>query len=346
MVSLLNKFGTKDKFKSFAILSENPDAVKSKSNTVRLVKGKRVQIPASINGVQIPAWATLESAQWSRLTIRDHEVRRAGEETRISQVFGGGMKNVKIKVEVDVDGTIMSLEDIITQIAYEQAAEGANKEEVIQKVRDTGILKGFSDGMPLFFQQMGASEDGMLHAVEVFKAAGAVDDLSSLKGNARFHTCYDMKANQGLEVISFELGSADRGQSKTGQGFVNLVDAIIENLDRVLAHTTTIEILKQQNSSGNLSQEQIKRNNAMIDSEANMRKQYPAIWSGASKQVNTSPTGEKTEIDKYNPTNVPCGRWTVATSSGNVELDVWKTSTNKPVNAAAVNQIDTSVAPF
>ena len=346
MSTLLETLGLQSVKDNFAIVGDNPDAVKSQSSTVRLVKGKRVRIPGSINGVKYPTYATLESAYWTRLTIRNHEVRRQGEETRISQVFGGIFKPTKIKVEMEIGGKLWSLEDIVAQCVVDSSAPGATKEEILKNVQETGITDAFRDGMSVFFQQMGASVNGMQHAVEVFKAAGAIDDMESVRNNPRFHTCYDMKSKQGLEVVSFELGSADREQSKTGQGFIDIPDAVISNLIRVLGNKKTIAVLTQQNENGGLSQEQIKANSALIDANREMSRQYPTTWTGASKQINTLPSGDTVAQNKYNATNAPCGRWTVVTANGNVDLDVWSNSNTKPSNAAPVAQVDTTKAPF
>jgi len=345
MSTLSNMFGIKRE--DFALVTENPDALKSQSNTVRLVKGKRVRVPGSINGIKIPTYATLESAYWTRLTVRDHEVRRAGQETRISQVFGGVFKPVKLTVEVEIENQTLPLSELIASLIQE-SSNGKTRDEVMKIIEDTNLIKGFTDGMPLMFQQMGASENGFAHAIEVFKSAGAIDDLASLKGNARFHTCYDMKDKQGLEVVSFELGSADRGQSKTGQGFVDIVDAVVSNLIRVIGHKTSASVLRREieEKAASLSQADIKSRQLKIDAELAMSKQYPVIWSGASRQKDLTPTGDVITRDKYNATNAPCGRWTVATANGNVDLDVWSNSTKQPSNTASVAQVDTTKAPF
>jgi len=345
MSTLSNMFGIKRE--DFALVTENPEALKSQSNTVRLVKGKRVRIPGSINGIKIPTYATLDSAYWTRLTVRDHEVRRAGQETRISQVFGGVFKPVKLTVEVEIENQTLPLSELIASLIQE-SSNGKTRDEVMKIIEDTNLIKGFTDGMPLMFQQMGASENGFAHAIEVFKSAGAIDDLASLKGNARFHTCYDMKDKQGLEVVSFELGSADRGQSKTGQGFVDIVDAVVSNLIRVIGHKTSASVLRREieEKAANLSQADIKSRQLKIDAELAMSKQYPVIWSGASRQKDLTPTGDVITRDKYNATNAPCGRWTVATANGNVDLDVWSNSTKQPSNTASVAQVDTTKAPF
>lgn len=354
MSTLKNMFGIKDEF---AVVTENPDALKSQSNTIRLVKDKRVKVPGSISiydkdvlvqETKLTTYATLQEAYWTRLTVRDHEINRAGQETRISQVFGGSFKPTKIKVEVEINNEIISLQELITQIIIE-SSNGKSRDDVMKILDETNILKGLNDGMPLFFQQMGASQNGMQHAAEIFKAAGAIDDIGSLKGNARFHACYDMKDKQGLEVLSFELGSSDRSQSKTRQGFVDLVDAVVSNLMRVLAQKTTAAILthKLEETIANLSQAEVKGYQSKIKSQLDMAKQYPVCWSGASQQKSITSSNDIVTADKYNATNAPSGRWTVVGANGPVDLDVWSNSTKSPSQPIASSaDIDTSVAPF
>lgn len=182
-----------------ALVTENPDAFKSQSNTTLLRKDKRVKTKGSINNIEIPTYITLESAFWTRLTVRDHYINRAGAEARTSQVFGGVFKPVKMKVEVEINGKTMLLQELIRDLIAETSA-GKSADEINRIIEDTNLLRGFADGMPLMFQQMGASENGFQHAIEIFRSAGAVDDLASLKGNSRFHTCYDMKQSRVLKL--------------------------------------------------------------------------------------------------------------------------------------------------
>lgn len=344
-MSLLSKFGAEEKFKNFALVTEDPEAVKSKSSVARLVKGKRVQIPGSFNGHEVPTFATLESAYWSRLTVQDHEVRRAGEAGRMTQTFGGAFKEVKIKVELDIDGQMMTLEDFLTALVMESAAPGTPEEEVLKNIKETGILKGIRDGMPLFFQQMGANANKIGNVVEVFKAAGAIDTLHKMK-NPRFNTAWDLPVgNRNLEVVSFELGSANRKESQTGQGFIDIVEAVTENLNRVLSQKAAISILKKENESG-ISQGQIKANNAQIKNLQDIANKYSAIWSGTSQRTQVTPTGDKVKLDIYDASNVPCGRWTVFNGKETIEMDVWSNPNETSSVTAAAPQVDTKVAPF
>lgn len=347
MSTLSNMFGINSD--DLALVTENPDAFKSQSNTTLLRKDKRVKTKGSINNIEIPTYVTLESAFWTRLTVRDHYINRAGAEARTSQVFGGVFKPVKMKVEVEINGKTMLLQELIRDLIAETSA-GKSADEINRIIEDTNLLRGFADGMPLMFQQMGASENGFQHAIEIFRSAGAVDDLASLKGNSRFHTCYDMKQKQGLEVVAFELGSADRTQSKTGQGFTDIIDAVISNLVRVIGHKTTAAILRKEieEKVASLSQGDIKAKQTKIDSELAMSRQYPVIWSGAARQKDTTETGDMVTRDKYNAVNAPCGRWTVLVNGQTEDLDVWSNSTKQPVNAVttATAVVDTTVKPF
>jgi hypothetical protein len=332
----------------FSLITENPEAFKSQSNTVTLRKGKRVKAKGSINGVEIPTWITLESAHWTRLTVREHYITRAGEDTRVSQVFGGVFKPVKLNVEVEINGQTMSLSQMIRNLISEQA-KNKSAEEINKIIEDTNVLKGFVDGMPMMFQQMGASQNGFEHAIEIFKSAGAVDDLASLGGNTRFHTCYDFKDKPGLEVVAFELGSADRSMSKTGQGFVDVVDAVVSNMIRVIGHKKTAAILRNEieANAASLSQSDIKTRQAKIESELQMSRQYPLIWSGAARQKDVTATGDIVTRDKYNAVNAPCGRWTVLVNDNTVDLDVWKGSTKQPSQPSVPAQIaDANTQPF
>jgi len=363
MSKLSNLFGIKKG--DLSLITENPDAFKSQSNTTLLRKDKQVKAKGSYsylkdpNGdpndennkvkFEFPTHITLESAYWTRLTVRDHYINRAGAETRTSQVFGGVFKPVKMKVEVEIDGQTMLLQDLVRELIIEHSV-AKTPEEINKIIEDSNLLSGFKNGMPLMFQQMGASENGFQHAIEVFRSAGAVDDLISMKGNNRFHTCYDMKNKQGLEVVSFELGSSDRSQSKTGQGFVDIPDAVIGNFLRVVENKTQNAVLRKEieEHAASWSQAEIKAKQAKADSALNMSRQYPIIWSGAAQRKDMTEGGETVKRDKYDAVNAPCGRWTVLVNDETVDLDVWSNSTKRPANAVTtqVATVNTTVNPF
>ncbi len=342
-MSLLNKFGIEaDKYK---VEVDNLDSFARKSNTTTLVLDQRVKVPGSLNGIAIPTWATLRNAEWHRITVRDHEINRAGEGTRISQVVGLSFRNVKIDIEVEIEGQLMSLQDFVRSIAS-SFINGETDNEVLDKViADCGLN---FDNMPMFLQQMGASTNGFAHAIELFKSAGGYDDMQSVKNNSLFHTAYAInKSAPGLKVVSFEMGSADRTQSATGQGFVDLIDAVVGNFMRMWEHKSTITALKAKLEQPGLSQAQTKDINSQIEDHEKMVKNYGSSWSGAARQIDKA---TKLPMAKYNPMNILCGRWNALVGETNTEFDVWSTSEKAPSGDVSslvkTPVIDTTQKPF
>ena len=341
-MSLLSKFNIQaDKYK---VDADSLDSFARKSNTTTLVLDQRVKVPGSLNGIAIPTWATLRNADWHRITVRKHEINRAGEPMRLSEVVGLSFRNVKIDVEVEIDGQVISLQDFARQIAS-SFVNGETDTNVLDKViADCGLN---FDGMPMFLQQMGASENGFTHAIEIFKAQGGFDDMQSVRNNSLFHTAYAMPKNSGLKVTSLEMGSADRSQSRTGDGYVDLVDAVIGNFMRMWEHKSTIVVLKNKLDQSGLSQAEIKSINSQIEDQEKMIKNYGSSWSGAARQKDKD-TG--VEMAKYNPMNVLCGRWSALVNEEVVDFDVWSTSDKAPSGDISsiikTPTIDTTQKPF
>lgn len=346
-MSLLEKFGYKKD--EFAIALENPELFASNSTTTKIVVGKPTRIPGSINGVAVPTTILVKKAQWSRLTVRDHIVRRADAEPRISQVFGGVFNNLQADVTLEVDGTEMSLYDLMKQFCIESYGKSLTDDKIDQMLSTNLSLNGIRNGGPLMFQQMGASVAGIAHAVDAFKSAGAFDDIRSVGSSKSFTTAYKMADGSGLDVVSFELGTSDRNLSKTGQGFIDIVSAVTENFERVKNHKSVAKVLQDKLDAGigSMSQEDIKKAQAEIKVELDMAKDYANCWSGAARQTKID-NGRKIVENKYNASNAPCGRWSAVVNGSVVDFDVWSNSTKTPVNTTEqeLNSIATAVDPF
>jgi hypothetical protein len=332
------------------ISAEDSEMIGRKSDSTTLTLNKKVKVPGSINGITIPTWATLRNADWHRITVRNHHIRRAGEAPRISQVAGISFRNVAIDVEMEIDGKIVSLYDFLYSNAKQLMQPAANQsaEEYDAHLRktlyDCGIR--FDGGMSLFLQQMGASVNGYAHAVENLKTAGAYDDIKSVAALSDFHVAYDFgKTNPGVKVLSFEMGTANRSQSATGQGFIDLVDSVVENFKRVWRHNVNVINLEKKKKATD-SQEEIKNLEKEISVEKNMATSYFTSMSGATRQVDRV---TKAPMNKYNPQNVPCGRWSALINGEVVEFDTWADSDKQPsvmpTTAPAVT-VDTTQKPF
>lgn len=347
-MSLLSKFGYKKE--DFAIVLENPDLFKSSAKTTKVVVGEKTSILGSINGIAVPTTITVNNALWTRLTVRDHKIERPNEEPRISQVFGGVFTNFKADVNLEIDGVEMSLYELMKQFIVESFGSSMSDNKIDQQLNENLALNGLRNGGPFMFQQMGASISGVQHAVEAFRSAGAIDDMRSVKNSDSFNTAYKFVGdNKGLQVTSFELGTQNRKLSKTGQGFVDIVSAITENFERVVAHKKSAMTIKNNldTNIAKLKPQEISDAQAKIDIELNMAKDYVNCWSGAARQVKVV-QGVKVYADKYNAVNAPCGRWSTVSGDTTTDFDVWsnstKESTNKPIDQIAEAQ--SSSNPF
>jgi len=334
-MSLLEKFGYKKD--DFAIVLEQPDLFKSNAKTTKVVVGEKTTILGSINNIPVPATITVTNALWTRLTVRDHKIERPNEEPRISQVFGGVFSNFKADVMLQIDDTEMSLYDLMKQFITEAFGSAISDDKVNQQLSENLALNGLRNGGPFMFQQMGAGISGIQHAVEAFRSAGAVDDMRSVANSDSFNTAYKFVGdNSGMQVTSFELGTQNRKLSKTSQGFIDIVSAITENFERVVAHKKAAANLKIDLDSkiGKLSMQEITDKQGLIDLELNMAKDYVNCWSGAARQVKIV-QGVKVYANKYNAVNAPCGRWTTASGDTTTDFDVWSNSSKVSENTEA-----------
>lgn len=343
-MSLLSTFGIETE--KYQVDTNDLEAFAKKSNTTTLILNQRVRIPASFNGKSLTAWATLHNAEWHRITGRDHEVLRAGNDPRMSQTIGFSFKNVKIDIELQMpDGTIMSLQDFARAVAGSLITGAASQEELDKAIADCGLN---FDGMPMFLQQMGASENGFAHAVEYFKTNGGVDDMQSVRNNPMFHTAYALpKGPAGLKVVQFEITPQDRKQSANNQGFIDLVDAVMTNFLRMWEHKKELRGLNIRKEQAGLSQADIKKIEGEIGEIEKMIGNYGSSWSGSARQKDKI---TKQDMNKYNALNIGCGRWIVENNGEVVDFDVWRDSTKVP--SVAVKEIlntpvvDTTQKPF
>jgi len=213
---------------AFAAIADTPEAFENTGRTTTLTVGRRISFKGSINGIEVPAYATLKSAKLSRLSVLEQQSNSTGETYKI---VTGILKPVVMDLEVVIDGQTMPIHEVLRAFVNENAKKPVSEQEFLATCSRLGLK--FVDGMPLFFQQFGASESGIRHAVETFMANGAVDVYPSMKNPGRIKEAYAHET--GVEITSFEVGTTDRLQSKTGQGFLNLVDASVDQFSRIVS---------------------------------------------------------------------------------------------------------------
>ena len=350
MSTLLEKFNLDADV--FSTVVDSPELFETSGTTTMLRVGKRVPYSASINGVSVPAYVTLNSARLTRLSLLRQEQRSTGNEYNL---VTGIIKPVQMDVELVIDGQTMSLIDLLHHVAQQASGKEIAREEFVHTARRIGL--NFADGMPLFFQQFGASQTGFDAAVEVFKASGATNVASNMKNPGRIVEAWQHPGD-GVEISAFELGTVDRTKSSRykhdgiGQGFLNLVEAQIEQFTRIVSLRRGVRVLKNEleNNTGTLSQAQVKTLNETIESQRAMSRWWASNWAGAQKRLVMLKNGSFEEQDMYDPVNAPCGRFTMVVNNSPVEVDLWTNSAtaNNSVSqtTASVDDEDDDDAPF
>jgi hypothetical protein len=252
-----------------------------------------------------------------------------------------------MNVEVVVDGEVLTLPGLLRKIAMRNVAtdKQVSEEQFIATLEQLGMR--FASGMNLFWQQFGASQEGITQLVDAFKTAGAVDAMSSMTNPGRIKECYQMpRVNDadidGPEITSFELGRSDRTQSMTAQGYLDLVDASTENFKRIYTLRKQAALMKQQirekSVSESWSQERTQQANKEANELVRLSQQWATVWSGAQQRIAVDPKDPsiKNALDIYDPTSAPCGRFKMNVKGNEVAIDLW-------TNSARANTSDNSV---
>jgi len=326
---------------NYNIIAEDPTAFEKKRDTVSLVVGKEVSYNASIAGKEIPAYVTLQSARLTRLSLLNQQTANGDQYWLATGIFNP----VKLNIELLIDGNRMNMIDLLHAIINESSnTPDRTREQAINDLRNMGL--NFTDGSPLFFQQMGAHEENFQAAINAFKEAGATDDMPRMQENARkqldafgnpkttgrIEVAYTLKS--GVEVTSFELGKVNRAMSTrsregfANQGFINLADAIFEQFTRAskLAKQKQLIASETEKNVGTWTQAQIKAAAGQTKVIEDMQKQLGSNWAGTQNRVVKLPNGKFEEKARLDPVSAPCGRFTMIIDNKPMEVDLW---TNK-----------------
>jgi hypothetical protein len=242
------------------------------------------------------------------------------------------MRPVKMDIFVTIDGQKMNIIDLLHNVVNSGSAQ-ITRDQFVDTARKIGLdLEG---GMPFFFQQFGASLDGWTKAREAFVAAGAKDVIGSMNNPGRIVAAF--QHDTGVPVTAFEVGTVDRTKSRTGQGFLNLIDATVDNFQRVVRLRKEARMLENSllTASG-WSQEKITKVKAQVKQLDDMSRQWASNWAGAQQRIVVAPNGKKQVENIWDPVNAPCGRFTMVVNGENVAVDLWS-------NSAKANTSDTSV---
>lgn len=314
----------------FSTIAEDPDMFERSGRTTTLRAGREVSFKASINGISVPASAVLHDARLTRLTLLEQVSPNTNESYHL---VTGIMRPVKMDLFVTIDGEKMNLIDLLLALTN-SGEKKITRDQFMDTARKIGL--DFDGGMPFFFQQFGANIDGFKAALEAFKAAGAVDVISKMKNPGRIKAAYQHDA--GVPVTSFEVGSVDRTRSRTGQGFLDLIDATVSNFERIVRLRKEAKILENTIATATgWTQDKTNAAKQKVSDLQDMSRQWASNWSGAQQRIVVLPNGKKQTQDIWDPVNAPCGRFTMVIDGQNVEVDLWK-------NSAKANTSDTTVS--
>lgn len=311
----------------FDQIAENIDSLQSTARTQMLSVGKKVNFKGSINSIEVPASVTLREASLSRISVLRQQSPYTGKEYYL---VTGVMNPVKMDLNVTIDGAEINIVDLLHKFVTD-SGKTVEKDKFISSLKGLGL--NFTDGMPLFFHQFGANEDGFKHAINAFKSAGAVDVTGRIENPGRIIAAYQHKS--GVPVTAFELGTTDREKSRTKQGFLNLVDASVETFQRVYGLRLKAHVLGQKME--NLAQSKIKEAEEQRQKMLQLSRQWVSNWSGSQQRIEITPSGAFDKKDIYDPVNAPSGRFTMVINGNDVACDLWSNSAQANTNTVAAS---------
>jgi len=327
--SILDKFNLSGDL--FSSIADNIDSLQSTARTQQLAVDKTVKFSGSINGQNVPAEVTLREASLSRLSVLRQTSPHTGKDYLL---VTGVMNPVRMDLNVNIDGEMYSIVDLLHTFT------GGNVDRSKFEASLAAMGLNYMNGMPLFFQQFGASEEGIKHAVNAFKSAGAVK--SNIDNPGRIVAAYQHK--QGVPVTSFELGTTDRSKSRTGQGFQNLVDAAVDTFQRVYSLRLQAHILEQK--AEELPQAKVKTATDKADELKKLARQWASNWSGSQQRITVAKNGAKTPENIYDPVNAPCGRFTMMINGEEVACDLWSNSARAEQTSTTAATVVSEEDPF
>lgn len=335
MATTISKFNLDSSL--FEQIADNIDVLQSTARTQMLSTSKKVNFKGSINGVEVPASVTLKEASLSRISVLRQKSPYTGKEYFL---VTGVMNPVKLDLNVTLDGQEMSIVDLLYKIVTDGGKQVDRDKFELQHLVGLGL--NFNGGMPLFFHQFGANEDGFKHAINAFKAAGAVDVTGRIENPGRIVAAYQHKT--GVPMTAFELGTTDRTKSRTGQGFQNLVDAAFDTYQRVTALRLQANIIETKMTD--LPQAKVKDAQEKKEKLMQLSRQWVSNWAGSQQRITVTPSGAKEKQDIYDPVNAPCGRFTLVVNGEDVACDLWSNSAQANNASVATNEPVSTEDPF
>jgi len=345
-------------FSGLEAFGQNPEALELVRNTINLRIGKQVAFKGSINGQKVNAFATLKSANLSRLTLlRQTRKQPSTSPNQDYYIVTGAFTNVDMEILVEDSGKLIPLHDVWRQMTNAAAKTNHSSEQFLAHLTRIGM--NYTNGtFPVYFQQMGADPAKIEATFNMFRDLGGYDDVASMQKATRDASRPQrmeraLKIDSPIPVTFFEVSSVDRDKIEVNkhikdenrkQGFINFCDSLTNQFSRVTGQRHAAVILQQElDRNDKLNDKQIKDINAQITKLRAMSSQYSQVWSGSQQVSRTNETTKQVEfVEQFAPTNAPCGRFDLLVDGQTINVDLWKNS----VRDADSNTATAKVAPL
>lgn len=320
-------------FQGLEAFAINPEAMELTRNTINLRVDKQTPFKGTFGSEKVNAIVTLKSAKLTRLSLlRQTRKQPSNNPSPDYYIVTGAFSPVQMEVLVEDGGKYIPLYEVWQNMTNAVGQTKYETEAFLAHLTRIG-LNYTLNGFPLYFQQMGADPDKIEYTFNLFRDLGAKDDVQAMKkaigdGSRPQRMERTIKHDTGIPVTFFELGQVDREKVTTGQGFIDLVDAMNGQFARVTSQRADANILQHElDTNQNLSDVKIKKINEKMKLLRNQSMQYTAVWSGSQQITVTNAVTKQIEYtDRYAPTNAPCGRFDLTVDGETINIDLWRNS--------------------
>lgn len=334
----------------FSFMAEHPELFTptGRSMEVRLPSAEerasgmteyKASFMATLGDTTQPATAALRSARLTRLSEIQQETREGKKYLMISGVMRPVVMDIRLYPPSHEDEGISLPEFLRALVNASRKDNPVSAERFLSTCAGFGL--DFRGGMPLIWQHFGASKEGVDKAFEWFEDQGAIDVRRSMVNPGRITRAIEF--TDGVEVTGFEVGRMDRSMSTRGQGFIDVVEAVVTNFQRVIVQRKAIRDLsvKLETLKGEKKpkEDDIRDIQMQIDSLATAARAWAGNWGGAQNRKETaSDSVSLIETNIWDAVSVPVGRITAQNASGEeFKMNFWQRNQQvAPIEEGAV----------
>lgn len=244
--------------------------------------------------------------------------------------------DVRLGLRVIIGGEELT----VTELLHGMYQEGSGQEIELSEFRTRLDAMGLKLAAPrgLFIQHMAVPIAKYEEAERWLLNHGAIDESAQLRKGTTFKRRLHLPENTVL-LDSLQVGSVDKSQVRTGQGFTDWLTSIVETYSRVTKGWTAIAAKTTQADATEDVEEQRELRREISDIRRSITGSSISSWGGGQ-------LGQADGVDRWYPVNVPCGRFTVSVPADEVHghtLDFWAPRGGVPDAPSSV--VDTTSLP-